>query len=417
MADNTERAARMIQRARVQLTLDKRLVFFASLVLKLKVRANPNVNTACVNNVAMQYNTDFIVGLSQPQVLTLVAHETLHPALGHPWRRGNRDHRLFNAAADYAINWILQEHDFAPLDGWLCDRKYAGMSAERIYDMLEDESDDEKEQQKERAEASAGTVEEPQQPDSADSDSTDGDDDSDNGTGGTGGEGGENTEPGLKDALESSEGSEEDWKAAMAEAGEAARRAGTLTSSIDRMVERSISTKVNWKAELQQFIQQTARNDYTWYRPSSRYLPRGLFMPSLQSEQMPPIVFVIDTSGSVSNRELGAYEAEINSAISSVNPEHVTVIYCDTRVRCADRFEAGEQVRLTPKGGGGTDFRPPFDWVRDVYMDERPAALVYFTDLGCNRFPEEADVEYPTMWLTTERGRTAPFGTTIPMEV
>jgi len=410
-----EEAYKRIQRARVQLTLDKRLVFFASLVLRLKVREDCSIPTACVNNVEMRYNPDFILSLPQEQVITLIAHETMHPALGHPWRLDGRDHELFNVAADYAINGILASEGLPALDGWLHDTKYNDMAAERIYAILQEESEDEKQQQQQQAQASAGECGEP-----VESDEGGGGGDASgtgDGNGGSGSRTGDNSDDtggsdadSLRDALESN-GTEAEWRGAMAEAANAARSAGTLSGSLARVVEQVVETRVNWRAELQQFMQQTAKADYTWYRPSTRYLPRGLFMPSLRSEQMPPIVIGVDTSGSVSSKELGAYAAEINAAIDAVSPEQVHVVYCDTKVQHVDTFEAGEQVTLHPNGGGGTRFSPVMKWVEGEGI--QPAALIYFTDLWSRDFGEEPD--YPVLWMSTDKRRTAPFGATIPM--
>jgi len=416
-----EEARKRIQRARVQLTLDKRLVFFASLVLRLKAEECSTIPTACVDNVTMRYNPDFIMSLPPESVITLIAHETMHPALGHPWRLSGRDHGAFNAAADYVINGMLEDSGLPPLPHWLRDRKYDGMSAERVYEELIEQSEEKQEEQNAKSKQSAGECQEPQAP--SPEEDTDGQPDDDGDTRGGDDSAPDNsgdataagdvppTEPTLQDALESSDASEQDWKAAVAEAANAARAAGTLSLSMERFAEDVTQTRVNWRAELQQFVQCIAKADYTWYRPSSRYLPRGLFMPSLRSEQMPPIVVAIDTSGSVSNKELGMYAAEVNSAIDAVTPERVHVVYCDTRVQHDETFEAGEQVELHPHGGGGTRFSPVLEWVEAQGI--QPAALIYFTDLWCSDFGSEP--EYPTLWMTTDKRRTAPYGVTIPI--
>ena len=58
-------------------------------------------------------------------------------------------------------------------------------------------------------------------------------------------------------------------------------------------------------------------------------------------------------------------------------------------------------------GGGGTDFRPPFDYVyeNEIEVD----SFIYLTDLECS-MPDEPD--YPVLWVSTT-ARTADFGKTI----
>ena len=57
------------------------------------------------------------------------------------------------------------------------------------------------------------------------------------------------------------------------------------------------------------------------------------------------------------------------------------------------------------KGGGGTSFRPVFEWVEKQGL--RPEALVYFTDAE-GEFPERAP-HYPVIWLVKGR-EPVPWG-------
>jgi predicted metal-dependent peptidase len=65
-------------------------------------------------------------------------------------------------------------------------------------------------------------------------------------------------------------------------------------------------------------------------------------------------------------------------------------------------------LELTPEGGGGTDYRPVFEWVEQEGLD--PACLVYLTDMECMHFPR-CDPEYPVLWARVGGGgNTPPFG-------
>jgi len=69
---------------------------------------------------------------------------------------------------------------------------------------------------------------------------------------------------------------------------------------------------------------------------------------------------------------------------------------------------SSEAIKLSPKGGGGTDFVPPFRWVEE--NDIEPKCLVYLTDLCCNSFPVVPD--YAVLWVTNSH-KAAPFGETL----
>jgi predicted metal-dependent peptidase len=73
-----------------------------------------------------------------------------------------------------------------------------------------------------------------------------------------------------------------------------------------------------------------------------------------------------------------------------------------------------EDIPLTCKGRGGTDFRPAFDWVRDNASDAR--VLIYLTD-GWGEFPKEVP-DIPTLWLSWDLAESGyPFGQVVPLSV
>jgi predicted metal-dependent peptidase len=116
----------------------------------------------------------------------------------------------------------------------------------------------------------------------------------------------------------------------------------------------------------------------------------------------------VDTSGSIGSRELDQFAAEISAISDEAQPESIHVIYCDAAVQSVQEFGPAESIQLVPKGGGGTDFRPVFEWIEK--NDLQPVCLIYLTDLYCHSYPERP--YYPVLWVTDSR-RTAPFGETI----
>ena len=119
-------------------------------------------------------------------------------------------------------------------------------------------------------------------------------------------------------------------------------------------------------------------------------------------------MIAVDTSGSIGTEELEQFAGEISAIAEEAQPEAIHVVYCDALVQSSQEFRPSEQIRLEPKGGGGTDFRPVFTWVEQNELN--PVCLIYLTDLCCHSFPEPPN--YPVLWVTDSR-RIAPFGETV----
>ncbi|MHC1743998.1 MAG: VWA-like domain-containing protein [Syntrophobacteraceae bacterium] len=119
-------------------------------------------------------------------------------------------------------------------------------------------------------------------------------------------------------------------------------------------------------------------------------------------------MIAVDTSGSVDVSDLDQFCGEVNAILEEYDTK-ANVLYCDTAVAAVQVFTRDNlPLRLNALGGGGTDFRPPFEWVAENGI--RPAALIHLTDLECRRFPEE-EPPYPVLWTRIGTwGRTPPFG-------
>jgi predicted metal-dependent peptidase len=135
-------------------------------------------------------------------------------------------------------------------------------------------------------------------------------------------------------------------------------------------------------------------------------------LPSVERQGVGEIVIAVDTSGSIGRLELEQFAGEISAISEEAQPEAIHVVYCDAAVQSTQWFELAEPVRLEPKGGRGTDFRPAFDWV--AKNDIAPICLIYLTDLCCDSYPEAP--EYPVLWVTDSR-RTARFGETVRIDL
>ncbi len=394
-----------IQKSRTTLLLDH--PFFGTLLFRLGAKPSRMVGTMATNGISLFYNPEFVETLNAAELAGVLAHEVMHPALQHHTRRGDRNQVRWNMACDYAINPLLLDAGLTLPKDVLIDDRFRGMSAERIYNLIEEEENQEgsSEQAKSKPGAGSGAMEdkapqgdhsanEPQAPLTP------------------GGVGqvldapapvGEEGPPIAEQARE--------WQIAVEQAESVAKLAGKLPGGAVRTLEAAQSARVDWREHLRRAWSETTPADYSWMRPNRRHVWCGLYLPGITSEGVGEIAVAVDCSGSVSERQLGLFQEEIRSILAGQRPRLVHVLYFDTAVQKFETYQAGEPISLAPIGGGGTDFRPCFDWLSERGIV--PQTLVFLTDL-CGTFPDEA-APYPVVWASTER-RRVPFGQVVSME-
>lgn len=390
--------ARKVMAARVALILSQ--PFFGMLALRLKVIETSAVPTAATDGTSLLFNPAFVESLSHDELVGLIAHEVMHCALGHPWRRGGRQPKRWNIAADHVINLILTDAKFKlPADGY-CDAQYAGMSSEQVYDRLPESAD-------QNPDTSQGTCLDAPAGDG----SSAGDSDSD-------GDGNSNSQqpgsPQQQQPAQAPNMTESDWQQAARQAAALADGQGKLPASMQRLITEALRPRADWRSVLRRFVSETSKADYAWTRPNRRYLSQGLYLPALHSERCGRIAVAVDTSGSIDDVLLAQFSAELNSIISEVRPTAVDVLYCDAALHAVRTYDSDSgPIALEAIGGGGTDFNPVFDYY-DQPDAEPIIALVYLTDLY-GSFPQ-TEPDYPVLWAVTGSADHAPFGETVRLD-
>lgn len=368
--------------------------FFGVLSLKLDlIEDKSNTKTLKTDGKRLWFNPEYVATLNKHELKGVMAHEVMHCADGHNWRREHRDPKGWNEACDLAINPIVLDAGMVLPQGALDGTPYKGKSPEEIYAIRQKEKQQQQQQQQQGAGGQGGS----QSDQGSDSE----------------GDQGEDQDFGCGEVVDSDESTmpelKADWSASVLQAAKQAQGVGKLPAGMDRIVQAIKNPPQDWRAILRRFAQENATSDYSWKMPNGRYLHAGLYMPSLRSESMPPMVVAIDTSGSVSDLMVSQFASEINAIVDEVQPEAVHVIYCDAAVRGVDVFERGEPITIVPKGFGGTDFRPVFKWIEDQALT--PSCLVYLTDMA-GRFPD-AEPDYPVLWGDTDGDYPAPWGETV----
>ncbi len=404
--------------ARTRLILDK--PFLGALALRLPmVAADPKwCQTTATDARSFYYNPDYIAALSLEQTQFVLAHEALHCALSHFHRRQHRVRLRWDVACDFAVNPLLVRDGLKPPPGALVLDSFEGMTAEEIYPCIDDNNTD---QPMDRHIYDGEDV------DPTSSGRQQGDEEREGGQGQQprdGGAPGGAPEDAGQPQTDSPSGAAQpqpltageretlaaQWQQRLAGAAQQAQQAGKLGGLLARMVGDLLQPKLPWRMLLARFMNQVARDDYSYMRPSRR--EGSMILPSLRSAQA-DIVVALDTSGSVSREELADFLAEID-ALKGQLRARVTLLACDSKLAEGGpwRFEPWEEFKLPGEfpGGGGTDFGPVFDWVESE--GRQPDMLLYFTDAEGD-FPA-AEPPYPVIWLVKGKA-PVPWGQRIQL--
>ena len=208
---------------------------------------------------------------------------------------------------------------------------------------------------------------------------------------------------------------EQQLKQKIASALEIAKREGKVPGGLEQIVEELLYPKLPWSDILRRFICSSVKDDYSYLKPSRKFLYRKLVFPSLHNPAVEAIVIAIDTSGSISHAELETFINEINSIIQQ-NIKKVVVVQCDADIQDIKEVTPPEMVEsLRFKGRGGTDYRPVFEYV-SKRTDLDVACLIYLTDLECSSYPPTPP-PYPVLWVCTQKNYTPPpFGEVLVLE-
>lgn len=372
-------ASDRLTRTRTRLLLDQ--PWFGALAMRLKVTADETIDTLATDGTSLLYNSAFVLEQTDDHLTAIYAHEVLHCALLHPYRRGNRDPKQWSEACDHTVNLDLVAAGFQLPSDALMDSQYSGLSADVIYAKLGQAPKPEQGKQRQSGKPlSTGTVQDAPQAPGSDP----------------------GTVPAPSDSMTA-----EDWKIAADQATSVSRAAGKLPGSAVESAKAARNNPEDWRAILREFIEHTQPSDYSWGTPNRRHIAQGLYLPGIVKENLGTLAIAIDTSGSVSKAMLDSFASEVTAIVHEARPEKITVLYCDTRIRHTEEFSPDDaEITLTCHGRGGTRFAPVFEAINA--WDQPPAACLYFTDLE-NGSEAIQEPDYPVLWVTGKHVTKRPI--------
>ena len=358
-----------LEKAKAQIVLDH--PFFASILLRRQLIMDKSIPTLAVDARAnIYYNHDFLESLTVSQIVWGLCHEIGHVICQHALRKGARNHKKWNYAADTWINDTLDDSNVGQRIPNTVDMKGSKeKTTETIYSELLD-------------------------------------DHGDNGLGedviygiGPDGKGKPQTADEIREI-------ECQIKIEIAEAAQAAKRRGKLSSFLEKLVADMLEVKTPWYEILEKHMTAYVSQGQSWRRPNRRFADH--YLPSVDKlPAMGELVVQIDVSGSISLTELAIYNVHLSRIISQCRPAKVHVLYTDYEVQKHVEFDCGEDAKLEFHSGGGTYMPAGFDFVATQGIE--PQVFVCLTD-GFTDFGQAPN--YPVVWCITSEVR-APWGVSV----
>lgn len=347
-----------LTKAKIGLMISPNTIFFATLVFNMVHKEDNSIPTAATNGKSVKYNSDFFMNLSKEERVFLIAHEAMHAAYKHMDRKGDKEHQRWNAACDYVINYHLVQAGFTMPSTGLYDIKYAGMSADQIYLLLEDDA--------------------------------------------------ECPMMDLEDGVELSAEDSTAIDGILVQAAMMADKvaAGNVPGDIRTYVDSLLKPKLPWQSILRRYMRDIVKNDYSFTKPNKRYLP--MYLPTLRSESSIDLVIAVDASGSVIPSEFLRYISEIAGIFKSIKPKKITVIAFDTKIRSIAVIKQFSDIKkIDFNAGGGTDIYDVIEYINE----HKPTITLFFTDGGF-RFNNHS--KQPIIWLINDnKGFVPQYGKAI----
>lgn len=358
----------MLDFSRVKSKLLVEHPYFGTLSSGLEIVVNDNIESFTLRENRFEYREAYFQTLSDEQVSFALSNVALHTLLSHPSRIGNRSPWLWYTACEHAINNMLIDNDFTPPAKITYDPRFRGQYAEEIYEFLLDTFTRDELNEK-------------------DSDSR------------------REDESTLESKLQSAQNS-----ARAREALQKGSEMESLPQGLEMLMPMHSLSIVDWRNELRDCIGGYYYSDYSLIPPSKKLLYSGIYLPSVSSHHL-QLCVAIDSSGSVDEVLLGQFIAEIESIMELFGSYTIDMMVCDDTIRSHRQFSNGEEIEYRLEGGGGTDFRPVFEFIEKQLTP--PTLLLYFTDLD-GKFPLY-EPSYETLWIAPMEVEV-PFGRVIELK-
>lgn len=411
--------------------------FYGLLLMHMIYAVSEEIETACTDGVRITFGIDFLDSLSDSELDFVMMHEILHVVLQHCFRGDVEDPEAYNIAADIVVNSNIMLENGMKASSITLSKYGIAMhvapdgkegheyTAEQVYAMLPKNLNkkgnnnlNKKGNNKSSGSAVGGAKKENKK--------------------------GNNKSPGSAVGRAKKEISKEQhqpvwvwddhsqwgkyeeddtlrdvWVKRFEDAAEAIKirdpsnARGLLPAFAERILKELKKTQTDWRTILNDFIQEEVV-DYSFTPPDRRFDDSPFFLPDFngKEDRVEDILFMIDTSGSMSDDMIAAAYSEVKGAIDQFNGKLKGWLgFFDAAIIKPQPFsDENEFKTIKPAGGGGTDFQIIFEYVFHHMSDKLPASIIILSD-GDAPFPlEKLAGGIPVLWLLNNEEVNPPWG-------
>ncbi len=403
--------------------------FYGLLLMHMIYAVSEEIETACTDGVRITFGIDFLDSLSDSELDFVMMHEILHVVLQHCFRGDVEDHEAYNIAADIVVNSNIMLENGMKASSITLSKYGIAMhvapdgkegheyTAEQVYAMLPNNLN-KKGNNKSPGSAVGGAKKKNIK--------------------------GNNKSPGSAVGRAKKEISKEQhqpvrvwddhsrwgkyeeddtlrdvWVKRFEDAAEAIKirdpsnARGLLPAFAERILKELKKTQTDWRTILNDFIQEEVV-DYSFTPPDRRFDDSPFFLPDFngKEDRVEDILFMIDTSGSMSDDMIAAAYSEVKGAIDQFNGKLKGWLgFFDAAIIKPQPFSDENEFKIIkPAGGGGTDFQIIFEYVFHHMSDKLPASIIILSD-GYAPFPlEKLAGGIPVLWLLNNEEVNPPWG-------
>lgn len=375
--------------------------FFGLLLMHARFGLDEDCDTAYTDGRAIRFSPEFLSELTDRELDFVMMHEVMHMALRHCSRGHHLEHKRFNIACDIVVNSNIllsanMDKNSITLSKYGVSMHLAPdgkegyhYTAEQVYEML------------------------PSMPNKAGGKQK-----------GYGSDSWDDHDKWVEAPEDDFEGQQWDHLLETAceviSIRESSESYGGGPMMAQRLMKLGRKSEIDWRTILQEFLQEEI-NDYSFSPPDRRFSDSDFFLPDYNEKEEVPgkVWFLIDTSGSISDKAIDAAYGEICTAIEQFGGTLDGILsFTESYVTEPIPFQSvTDLMSIKPIGGGGNDFSDIFRYMRNHMMEDLPGYIVIITD-GYDQFPPESDaMGVPVLWLINNHNANPPWGKVARIEV